>query len=441
MIWVLIAIISILCVIFAFKRNINTAKFLILYCVFQNFILVLLAKYLSQTQYTILVLLKEIMVILTIVVSLFHKKRQFTDLDKICIFSIVLLMFLMLLPGGNFSQKLTSFRQLYIPFAFVLFGRSLRIRKNDLFKLIKFFVVVMIICGLFGVFEISYGLKLWDQLGYGDFSMLKYGQVFIYNGLKINYAMISYDFYSITGTTYFRECSFLVDSVIYGQLLSFACVAVLSFKKKMFKHYRIVFLFLLINLLLTLSKTGILILALYLIVLIVQKITHCYNLKILLPLILLTFIVALIVTYPILSTVRIHLEGLTSSFPILLDKPLGGGIGTFGNLAKLFSDKDTSNGESFIGASIGQIGLFTIIYLVLFWRLYFYNLRNVKSYRFLSILILALFLDSLVNNTAVSFTSCFIFFIPFGISENISFQVAKVKRVNKRLVVVNTATA
>lgn len=409
----IIALLSFFCIYFTYRHDLSSFKFLIVYSVFQNFFLVLISKYISDIQFTVIVLLKEVMMDSIILIGIIRNSRNYNNFDWFCVGSILFLFAMLILPGGNVQQKVTSLRQLYLPFAFYLFGRNSFVDKDKLKKGLIFFVKIMFICSLFGVIELSYGDGFWDALGYKYFSLHKYGTFYLYNGYVINNAMYSYDFFELIGRPFLRECSFLVDSVIYGQLLAFALICLFTLKKSIFKHYRLIFAFMLIHFFLTLTKGGTLILVLWLFIIILNKLALKINKDVKLLVLIFAVIAALVITYPFLSTVRIHLDGLLSN--ISPGNPFGNGLGTAGNLAELYGDT-SSNGESFIGASLGQIGFLTILYFCFFGKLYF-RLgigKNDKIGAMLSTILMALFLSSFLNNTSISFTSAFIYIIPSG---------------------------
>ena len=81
------------------------------------------------------------------------------------------------------------------------------------------------------------------------------------------------------------------------------------------------------------------------------------------------------------------------------------------------------SGESFVGTVIGQLGILVIIYFFFAYGLYKES-KPKKEYSKCTkdiieatrIATMMMFLTSFINNTAISFTSCFIFIIILGVN-------------------------
>ena len=113
---------------------------------------------------------------------------------------------------------------------------------------------------------------------------------------------------------------------------------------------------------------------------------------------------------------------------LLGQHPLGLGVGGYGNLGKLYGLLDVEgSGESFFGSAIGQLGVLAIVLYLYFYTKLFKRLKRIKTP--LSEIILqlniGLLLTSFFNNTAISFTGCYIFFVlaALCIKENTCLQI------------------
>ena len=408
----------------SFKANANTVKLLIILCFFQNIYILLLSRWLTGTDYIMLCLIKEILVYLTIFLSFFKKRR--IDRTEIYAFAALLVLVLYVLLRMDFSMSvIASFRQLSIPFLFYIFGRSVKLKEGDFVKVIRIFITLSIFTVLFGLIQVMVGPAFFDKMGMKDYMEIKYGFLQMRDGYYIPTSMLSWDFVKYTGKVYLRLASFLVDPVILSQILALAYLLVtfdycgeLTGKRK--KLYSIV---LLVGVILTLGKGGILITAFSFVYLwgkrngqrkIISYIAYIF--------------VAIVCVFLIEGagegeSISLHMAGLTDNIQVMKQNPLGTGIGTQGNMAiKYYEVKNVEvSGESFVGAVMGQMGIIGIvIYCVFMYGLYT-KYRRMKHYNKLyNIVFIAtnsMWITSFLNNTAVSFTNCFMYMVVLGFSE------------------------
>ena len=408
----------------AAKRNLYSVKLLVLMCFFQNIFLVILAPYIDKTGYNIIVLIKEVYVALSILVGIFSMKK-IHKFDAYCYFCIIILSFCLLAHSkGTWMQILVSVRQLYLPFLFYLFARQINLSENEFIKFIKWFIGLGVLSCGFGAIELAIGDSFWQLFHYEKYSMLKIGQANVVYGYFNSIAMYTYDLHMFFDKMIKRMSSVLVDPVILGQLLSLAAL-LLFFVKGLFKYQKAWFCVIAISVILTFAKGGIVIAMITGAVLVKQ----IYGKRMLGNALLffgtLLFIYALFFSVESGSSGSEHLAGLfdhINSFPY---HPFGTGIGSEGNLAINMAGLETEkSGESFVGTVIGQLGIGIFLYTTYTYGLYHQTVRRLTTYsnkctnnilKTVNVATLVLFLTSFINNTAISFTSCFIYIVILGI--------------------------
>ncbi len=419
-----IIIVSII-IFYGLKADKNTVKLLILLCFFQNIFILIFSPYLKANDYTILAFLKEILVYITIIRSFLRKRK----VDKIEICSIIALFVLVvyLIFRMDFSMTtIASFRQLSIPFIFYLFGRSVRLQKGNFIEIIRFFVKICIFSVLFGLFQIIIGPSFFDKLGMKNYMLLKYGMVSVYGKYCVPDSMMSYDLMKFTGKIYYRMASILVDPVILSQILALAFVLVsfdYSLKLTSENKKKIYSILLAVGILATMGKGGIVIAILAWVFIWGkenrQRKVLSYALYAAAGLMCLTILVGSSDG----SSVDMHFRGLTDSISVLKENPLGKGIGTEGNMAALYGADTETIGESFVGALMAQMGIVGVfLYAFFIWELYikYRKIREKSSiYNNIYFATNSMWITSLLNNTSISFTSCFMYFIVLGFSEDI----------------------
>lgn len=412
------------------KSNYITLNILTIFVFFQNIILVLISRNINVSMYNAIVLIKELYIVLVILWS-FRAKRSVDQLEWICYCSIVILVGLFLIHSkGSLLSGLASLRQLYLPFVFYIFGRSINISKNEMKKCIRFFILLSLFCVLFGFFEMLMGDRFWSIIGIKKYASFKGFDKYIYAGELVPGSFYSYDFYPIIPRIR-RMVSIFADPVILGQLLGFALVITVFYRDlTAVKSKNIVYIITIgAGLILSLAKGGIII-AFISTLMLIRKLWHKKIISTL-CIIAATIIAIQFIGFGLSNdlSVSAHIGGLMSGIDIFKSNILGVGIGGYGNLARTLSDSATEGSESFIGAALGQIGIFAIIYFVF----YFEFLRKIKKTaehdslsEILFWLNVSLLITSFVNNTAISFTNCYIFYI----LPAINLKIEKLKNIN-----------
>lgn len=407
----------------ATNRNLYSLKLLLIMCFFQNIFLIILAPYIDKTGFNTIVLLKEIYVAITILIGIFSIKR-IQGFDVYCYLCIIILLFCLLVYSqGTLMQILVSVRQLYLPFLFYLFARQIKLSEKEFFEFVKWFIGVGILSCGFGVIELVIGDSFWQMFHYDRYSMLKIGKTQVINGYFNSVAMYTYDLHMIFHKMIKRMSSILADPVILGQLLSLAAL-LLFFVKGVFKYQKVWFVVVAISLLLTFAKGGIVIAMITGAVLVKEIFKKRQLGNALLLFGIFIFICLLFVSVESGSSGNAHLAGLLDHIKSFPSYPFGTGIGSEGNLAiNMAGLESEKSGESFVGTVIGQLGIGIFLYVIYVYGLYRQTVRRLEAYntftnnilRTTNIATLVLFLTSSINNTAISFTSCFIYIIILGI--------------------------
>lgn len=396
----------------------NASKLLIIICFFQNFVLMLLSSGIDRFLFSLLVLSKEIYVLLYICV---HIRRKSYCINLFFIFSLsVLFLYLVFYGIGETKSQLLSFRQLCLPFVFVLFGYLSDFKKESLVELIFFYVKVCVFTSLFGFVELYLGNDIWKNLGLLQYADLKNNYQFILKSDGVYLSFFTHDLYMITGTRLRRMASFCVDPVILGQLLSIGLIFSIYVKEIFYNKYYRCFSVIIIStaLLFTLAKGGIII-ALFssFVLAICNKKRQIFTYFIILVTIMVLGIYAVHSVKYGLSGFK-HLKGLISSLYSFGDYPFGRGIGSAGNLATNYGNnsESASGYESYIGSLIVQVGIIGLLLNVILWWKLIPKKKYIRNINVILSSNLALFFTSFVNYTAISFTSCFIYLILGGVA-------------------------
>ena len=394
----------------------KATKYLIVVCMFQNIVILFLSRFLDNTTYSIIVMIKEAFVLGYI----FKYIRSFRSTTAGNLFSIIAVLVIICYFAADRTEgrgALASLRQLYLPFIFYIYGTTYRSKEKDRIEISSFFVKCCLGAVYFGFVEMVFGVWFWRTAGIERYAYIKGNAQYLRFGLYRSF----YTF-DIGGSPIRRMASTLVDPVILGQLLALAfLISVFTpwsqlYKTRSYKIY--VSVILAIGLICTLAKGGLVIMAMSSLLLLkkVSKKRVLSNL-LTLPLVLIGI---LYFGYGIVNDLSSsnHLNGLISGFKVMLKYPFGMGIGSGGNAAHTFGESMLNSryagSESFIGAVMVQLGIWGLfLYLWLFVymishsnRAYDLPINRIYHYAFFSLV-----LTSFVNNTSISFTSCYLYCI------------------------------
>ena len=383
-------------------------------CFFQNISLVLVSRFINSTEFTLIALSKELYVIIYILKRIVEKRKVSVDVMFCALAIMVLLCYWIMNGTGTFKGQLSSFRQLYLPFAFYMFGRLCDIHTTDYTDIMRYYVKVCVIAVTVGIVDMIFGVVFWSQLGLSEYAALKNNLDYMRDGMYRSF--YTYDF---LGLKLRRMASILVDPVILGQLFGigflFAFFSDGLFKKKAHKYLCSLYIF--IGLILTFAKGGIIIAVFSSCILlgkVAKKKIVSYGL---LFLGICVFVIFTLDSIEAGHSGSNHVNGLISGIESLFSYQLGRGIGGGGNLADLyggFENNSVPGDESYVGTVMAQMGWIGLIMNLLFWCKFFKNVRNTyvgKDINIINTACVVLFLTSFINFTAISFNSCFIYII------------------------------
>lgn len=417
-----------------FSCNHKSINILSCFIVFQNFVLVLISGMIDESVYFLIVLTKEIYVVLLILFAMLKKKRTARLDFGCCLCIFVLLVMSVSQLGGNRMSVLSSFRQLYLPFMFFLMGRSLNLSYKEVKKSEIFFVRLSVIVVIFGIFEWATGDWFWSHTSIGNYYEYKGFTQYVYGGRTLHGGVYSFDFYPLF--VFRRMISFMVDPVILGQLLSVSVILAM-FDRDIIPKQKTRYVyscFLAVGLLLTFTKSGIMVSAIAFVAL-TNKIWRKYLFSKMAFMVALASVVLFIVfsVNNNQSTLN-HINGLLDGVSVFKNNIFGIGIGRYGNLTTLYGEAVVEgSGESFIGSMVAQSGIIGIFLYGYFYYNIFRKLRRKDDNLSTAVLWLnvALFATEFFNNTSISFTNCYIFFMLAGCCTSPSYSKEEIGNIRK----------
>jgi hypothetical protein len=354
------------------------------------------------------------------------KKRKIDRTEVYSIMAILILLAYMIIRMDFSMGAIASFRQLSIPFIFYMFGRSIRLNNGEFIEIIKCFVYICLVSVIFGLVQVLSGPALFQAFGMKNYMALKYGFVQYINGFYVPSSMMSFDLYQYTGQYIYRMASFLVDPVILAQLLALALLLIFFDKNREITNKKTAKMWtalMSVGLILTMGKGGIVIAVLCFVYFFGKKTKENKAVSLLAYVVIAMICIVLIMNASSGSSISNHFAGLTDSIEVFKNYPLGKGIGTEGNQALAYRRNESNevSGESFVGALIAQMGIVgLLIYGVFIYGLFLKYRKTYRVNNLYNIIFIAtncMWISSLVNNTAISFTNCFMYFVILGFEE------------------------
>lgn len=395
------------------KRNYSSLKFLTLAIIMQNMMSLFASNVLPGILSQIIILYKEIILWGAVLYSFICSCKIKKYIMPIFMFMLIIMAYFFVGEATVYG-RLISFRQLMTPIILILYGRTLKLKQEEIKSYFSFIINLGIVQAFFGILErFVLGDAFWKAINIQKLFETKGFSRWVLSELPGNY--YSYDLYNIMGVRIRRLVGFSTDPLLTAHYLAF-CIVILLFAGRNFKKMsRIICLGICtVACVLTLSKGAILIVG----------IAYLYkiwltNKKIAIGLIgiFIIFAVTLIRTN-LFMTVAIHAEGLWSS--VSIKSFIGNGIGTAGNLASLNGESSTA-GESYFGMVIGQIGyigLFVFLYVI--YRMIKISLRKYSDTYVYSMVayIIAVILEATMSESAINFVGSGCAFIILGIYSN-----------------------
>lgn len=412
----------------------NDNKFiyvLIIMIVFQNFIAIILSG-LSQSFFvTAVISLKELFVYGCIVFFFFLrnsgdlKTSQFIN-GAACTYIFLIIVYFLLPNGIPLFAKSVSGRQLITPAVLYLFGFYIKSRKDKIMPYYLRIAAVVVVFGLIETFLL--GDRFWVKLGIQRYMDNKGMATWAYgsNGLPGNF--YSYDFSSFIGTDLRRMVSFIADPTLLGQFLVLPVLYSMLAEDR-FKNKRRQWMYILLlstGMLMTFSKGALISAAIGILVYLLLKKDRLSQLVgMAMSYIVVFFVVIILANYQKFSSLPAHLNGFISNLLTVIQSPFGLGLGKSGNFASLYNENadsaNTSAGESFIGAMLGQIGIigtllfFVFIAAVIVALVKRYRLDKNSDFLILASALAGTVAASFLSESAISFISAGLIFAITGI--------------------------
>lgn len=353
------------------------------------------------------------------IVYLAGKNTLSKRLDRLQIFYIAILGLLSILWIAEGASDLTAFRTVASPVILALFGflAAPYVRVDYVVKKILFLFAVVVALALFERFVLyDERESFWRWIRLSDYLLFKdpfktIDQIRGVAGVTPANFYTS-DFRGLDGLASFRPRRLITLTMMDALLFAHGFVFVCAYQLAKGRWFRFAFSSLIM--LLTLAKGGML--ALYMAGgLIVAKKARSRTVVRLLQIgMILSVIVWIGASYTIINSSSMvkHVNGLTSGVASLVSDPLGQGIGSGGNRAarKILAeggavDDEELGNESFIGSSLVQIGIFTVVifgHLVLIgWRLY---KSGDLTHEATGATLLGTILAALLSESAISYT-------------------------------------
>jgi hypothetical protein len=429
------------------KNNLNTIIGFLILAVFQNITLIILSDYLSPTYNTILSLTKDCTLYVAMLVGIISllKADGIISVIKENLFVVtILLMFVLvvlknvLFTPASFMSIIVSVRQMTIPLFCFFCGYLCKIVCKDKIKLIKVLTIVGVALAVFGIVEMILPENcLWEFVNLRNYLGKKIsGPTFYTKGVAPSF--YTWDF----GFLLRRLVSITAEPLATAHLI-FVGLALLicygpeelEFSSK--KKYYISVAILTIGCILGFSKGTLVYMAILVIGVLYHKFGRNISVKTLMVIgsVIVTIAVGCIVILYLLTdgdtAIVRHINGLLIG--IKNSSLLGYGIGIAGYANQAYTGATVSNGESYVGVNLNQIGYVGVILLFVLWLKLF--IINVKSYfkckklskLFSVILMLGMTVDMLLSESSVSIIGTGIYFILLAILSKNSEDVEVVE--------------
>lgn len=426
-----------------YKNNLGTIIGFLVLAVFQNITLIVLSDYISPTYNTIFSLTKDCILCMALLVGFIYllKSKGMTSIIKenvffvsiFTLFALVVLKNAIVTPAG-FMSIIVSIRQMTIPLICFLCGYLCKMAYEDKKKLIKAVIIISIALTIFGIIEMLLPENgLWEFIGLRDYLGKKInGPTFYTKGVSPSF--YTWDF----GFCLRRLVSITAEPLATAHLI-FVGLALLicygsselKFSSKMIYYFCVVLL--LAGCILGFSKGTFVYMGVLAVGLVYHKFFKNISMKAiavicsLLAVAGVGIVVALYLSTDGDTAIVRHINGLliginNSSF-------LGYGIGIAGYANQAYTGATVSNGESYIGVNLNQVGYLGVMLLVALWiKLFVSNVKKYLKCKELSklfpvVLMIGMTVDMLLSESSVSIIGTGIYFILLAIINKDSEKV------------------
>jgi hypothetical protein len=310
----------------------------------------------------------------------------------------------------KYNAPFHNIRQIIAPIILLIIYINIRLTKKAVEKIVSYICYIAAFVLIFGIIEQTF--QIWKQINLSDFFLLKH--------IPVDNNGLSYMFYEPVFGYRERMTSILLDPISLGHFYA-TLGGYLFYLKNKNKIQKIAFYSCIISLFLCLSKGAIL--QFYIYVFIFNKNINFF-IKLVITLSMLVLCIYIIIIYNVsIGNIMIHIGGFINSIKSITF--FGHGIGTEGNYALMFSNYlfERHISDSYVGALIGQIGIFgTLFYLILIWLIIYTSAFNKISKRFALTMFLSIFSVSVLSENTMNVTSFLLPSIIIGLCLNTSKQ-------------------
>ena len=356
------------------------------------------------------------------IVMLYLMKKKTIDKSNLDLFALAFFMLLgvgisFVVSPASLSFKIFNARRILEMYLIVLTFSLLPISAKSHKILIKTIVYIGVFVALFGFLEMVLPISFWDSFlqlpkfwQAGDYESVSWTSIWNARGRTS-------DLRFLIGRDFRRMFSTYAEATMLGIFFSFLATYIAFSKKFKYKNYY--FLLFTIAALLVFSKA-------FLVSLFVIAIYKIIRKPSLYPFFLIsgTFLLAGFIVATSLGKVHgslSHLMGFYTGIELLLDKPLGFGLGMSGNRGMLnFPSMGTFGTESGIGNVFAQTGIVGFISLVFFitilkkFRKLYYITYN-EEYFAIFVVAVNWFLTYLFSVSSLGFTGNAVVFVFIGL--------------------------
>ncbi len=396
----------------------------VIFSVFQNVFLGIAIKGITEQRLQFLVIFNFLYSIMILGYLVLYRLRMDSFVKAIVLLFVIICAYAFALVAIREFHPIafvSSLRNIIAPFLFLLIGYLIadEVSKKNYMSIV---LAIGVICLIVGFYEFFINKRMWMQLNIAELWPKKGIEIASY-GLPRNF----FSSEQFRGNYIQRMSSTFADPVNLGTFL-FAVFMLAWYKKRY-----VISALTLLGCVMVVSKgalLGILVFVFFAV---------CFSLhrKIVIPSVTALAGAAMIVVIYILNnssgSMRFHIMGFLSSIIELKNNILGYGVGNIGVLSGLFhSGVQSKISETGLGLVIGQLGIVgLVVYVALFIIIFAqcFKQKEKKDRIFCASLVVAIGLNIVFNEVALSPNSCAIYFLLLGlfIKDN-----GREKLVNKR---------
>lgn len=408
-------------ILFVYKRDISTLRYFIVCTIFQNFLLIIMAPYISSFETTLIIILKELLVYGCAIIYFIEDRIIKMEVKDLLFIIFTLISIFQLMRGGTVSLGITALRQIIIVFTCFYFGCSLRIKDIEKsYSTILFYSIIVSIAGFVFFFMSD---QDWLNIGYAEFWKNK-------TKANMSYSFVNFYTYDL-GIRLKRIVSLFVDPLACSHFIGIAFLVVFFTKKK--NNY-VAKIILTLALIMGITKSSVVLILSAVIILNYTKIKSKILRKIFIMACLSIGVAGLFVLSGELSNLANPTSIANHFFAFIYGlrnaNLLGNGLGTTGYNALIMGldNYDSGYNESFFALTVAQVGILGVIALYSFWIICIKN--NYLAYRQTQnkyvmvtlILSIDLFIESLFSASSVSMLGTGLYCVLSGITYNVYKQ-------------------